>query len=91
MDWKARHAAVVAAEGDEWDHLNDAYEADWREAYCTEFVRYALLRGWTRENIDSGWLEDLPRDAPFHHGHDADPAECAREDVKACEDEAYHA
>ena len=33
INWKARAAAVAAADGDEWDRLSEAYDEDWIAAY----------------------------------------------------------
>lgn len=86
IDWKARRAEVAAADGDEWDRLSDAYDADWQAAYCAEFRRYATERGWSKENIESGWLDSgMPQHAMESYAPGADPATCARDDVLECE------
>ena len=86
-DWQARRAEVAAADGAEWDRLSDAFDADWQAAYCAEFRRYAAERGWSAENIESGWLEDLPFTA-LTESTAGSPEAAAREDV--IESEGYN-
>ena len=90
-DWKRRLAAVTAADGDEWERLSDAYDADWRAAYCVAFRRFAAERGWSQEDIESGWLDDLPFTALGAYERGSDPADAARQDVLECEREAANA
>ena len=61
-DWRARLTEVVAADGDEWDRLNQAFETDWEAAYSAAFVDIAVARGWSRENAES-WPEHIVDDA----------------------------
>jgi hypothetical protein len=64
---------------------------EWIVAYCDAFRAVAKARGWTTDNIESGWLADcMPGDAWLSHGH-RDPAKVAAEDVIACEREAANA
>ncbi len=63
----------------------------WLAAYREGFRAFARSRGWTEENIESGWLDDcMPDDAWLSHGHQ-DPAGAAAADVRACEIEAANA
>jgi hypothetical protein len=89
-DWKARAAEVAAADGEEWDRLSAAYDEDWQAAYRAAFREVAASRGWSDEDIESGWLDDLPAQAMEMHGQ-RDPAEVAAEDVVVCEIEAANA
>ncbi len=87
-NWQSRRDAVVAADGDEWDRLSEAYDADWVAAYCAAFRTHARARGWTETNIESGWLDDLPRHALIERGWDGtNPADVAAHDVDVCERE----
>jgi hypothetical protein len=90
-DWGARLAAIASADGDEWDRLSDAFDADWKAAYCVEFRRFAAERGWSKDDIESGWLDNLPDEAMVCYEPGADPVECARRDVPQCEREAANA
>jgi hypothetical protein len=86
-DWQARSSAVREAEGDEWDRLSDAYDLDWKAAYCAEFRRFAVERGWTQDNIESGWLDSMPDEALIAYGGRSgfSPQTAAQDDVKECE------
>lgn len=88
-NWPARRAALIAADGAEWDRLSEAFDADWKAAYCSAFRARAQGRGWSDANIDSGWLDGAD-DALIEHG-DRDPAEVGAEDVIACEVDAANA
>lgn len=90
-NWLARVAAVCAADGDEWERLSDAYDADWKAAYCEEFRRYAAERGWAEDDIESGWLDDMPSTAMGFYEVGSDPAECARRDVVETERDCANA
>jgi len=89
--WQIRAEEVAAADGDEWDRLSEAYDQDWKAAYCAEFRRFAANRGWSQDDIDSGWLDHMPLEALIHYDYGSDPAECARRDVLECEQEAANA
>lgn len=86
--WDLRLADVCAAYGEEYERLSDAYDADWKAAYCAEFRRFAAERGWPIDAIESGWLDDLPDQAMAYYRRGADPARCARRDVPECEEPA---
>jgi hypothetical protein len=88
--WRARHRAVCEAEGDKWDRLCEAYDADWKEAYRAAFRAAAKARGWPEDHIESGWLDLLPNEA-HAHDHYRTPAEAAADDVRACEEAASYA
>lgn len=91
-NWQTRRDAVAAADGDEWDRLSEAYDADWSAAYCAAFRAHAKARGWTEANIESGWLDEMPRQALIDWGWDGtDPAHVAAHDVEVCECEARDA
>ena len=83
-DWPARRAEVMAADGDEWDRLATAFDEDWKTAYCEAFRRVARERGWKPDDIESGWLDDLPGEALIADST-RDPGEVAAEDVIECE------
>ena len=85
-DWDLRLAEVCAADGDKWDRLSDAYDADWKSAYRAEFRRFATERGWAGEHIESGWLDDMPDEALRTYERGSDPAEAARRDAPMCEE-----
>lgn len=64
---------------------------EWLAAYRAGFRAFARARGWTDENIESGWLDDcMPEDAWRAHG-DQPAAHIAAADVLACEIEAANA
>jgi hypothetical protein len=79
-DWHALRAQVAEADGEEWDRLTEAFDAAWMAAYRAEFRRYAAERGWSQENIESGWLEDLPFTA-LTESTARNPEAVARQDV----------
>ena len=86
-NWTARHSALAAADGEEWDRLHEAMEADWKAAYSTAFVEIAISRGWSRENAES-WHEYILDEASLSvAGHDQCPRRVAEADVLACERE----
>ncbi len=85
--WRDRLRAIRATDDDEHDRLSEAYDNDWKAAYCAEFRRFAAGRGWSQENIDSGWLDDMPESAIGCYERGADPTDCARRDVPDCEGE----
>lgn len=89
VDWQARAEAVRAADGETWDRLSAAYDTDWKAAYCTAFRAAAKARGWSDENIESGWLDDMPTHACIAHAWEGtDPTQIAATDVIECEREA---
>lgn len=90
MDWKARRAAVVNADGEDWDELHEAFEWDWKAAYAAAFVEIAVSRGWGLEDAESWDIADeaLMDGAP-DHGYD--PRRTAEADVIACEIECGNA
>ena len=71
----------------------DTPERDaWVAAYCAAFRRVARERGWTTENIESGWLDEWPFEAWLHDGSDGKSAEEAgAADVLQAEWEAANA
>lgn len=83
--WQNRHAEVCHAVDGEWDALDMKLSDDWLAAYKAEFTRYALERNWTLEDINSGWLDEMPDNAMSAYGCDSNPEESARIDVKECE------
>ena len=86
-DWAARHAALSAATGDEWDRLNEAFETEWCVAYTAAFIDYAVWRGWSREDAES-WPDSLVEEALFTApDFDYDPQAAAKADVVICESE----
>jgi hypothetical protein len=73
------------------EHETTTTRRDWVAAYRAAFRAAAKARGWTTENIESGWLDDcMPGDAWLLRG-DRNPSEVAAEDVIACEREAANA
>lgn len=92
VDWKARHEAVVAAEGDEWERLSEAFDRDWKGAYKAEFVRFAVSRHWDLEDA-SVWSEEIAGEALLSQAAQDDyrPETTAQRDVLECELEAANA
>ena len=83
----ARLAAIILLDDDaEAERRFTAFCEEWEDAYAAEFRRVAAEREWSQENIDSGWLDELPEQARVAYGAAADPAECARRDVPECEE-----
>lgn len=88
IDWPARHSAAAATERDGWERLHEAYKIDWDAAYTAAFVRFAVSRGWSRENAES-WPSNIADKARMYASeHDYCPVRTARADVVACEEEA---
>lgn len=58
---------------------------EWKARYAMEFVRFAVSRGWSREDAET-WPVNIADDA-FMLG-DACPIRAAQNDVPYCEDEA---
>lgn len=89
-NWPARHAAIVVANGEEWDRLSEAYDADWKAEYTRAFIEHALSRpGWDRENAEV-WAGEMVDSALIEHS-DRDPAGVASADVIVCEAETANA
>ena len=89
-DWAARHAALIAADGDEWDALSEAYDADWKAEYKAAFVAHALTRpGWDRDNAEA-WADGIADDA-LCSNPDLTPTHVAQTDVIECERESANA
>lgn len=86
--WSDRRAGLMAADGDEWDRLSEAFDADWKAAYVAEFVLFALSRGWTGGDARE-WADEIKAEAMIH-GED-DPIQQARIDVPECELESTNA
>ena len=85
--WPARHSALAAAGGEEWDQLHEALETDWKAAYSAAFVEIAISRGRSRENAESR-PENIVDEALLSvAGHDQCPRRVAEADVRACERE----
>jgi hypothetical protein len=86
-NWMARSAAVSEADDSEWDRLSDAYDLDWKAAYCAAFREIAHARGWKAKDIESGWLDAMPDEALIAYSGRAGfcPREAAEADVKECE------
>lgn len=88
IDWPARHAELVAADGDEWDRLSAAYVSDWADAYCRAFVAFAVSRGWSQDEAES-WPSHIVQDAMLEAAKwDWSPQAAAEADVIECEQEA---
>ena len=90
INWEARRAAVAMADGEEWDRLSEAFDADWKEAYKTVFVAYALTRHWNREDAET-WSDEIVNDALISCPVDRTPKEQAEIDVCECERESANA
>lgn len=88
-DWRSRNAAVVQADGDEWDSLNEAFSRDWKAAYSAAFVEIAVSRGWSCEDAET-WPENIADDALIDGApkHDWCPRLTAEADVVECERQA---
>ena len=87
-EWHKRRAAIAQADGDEWDRLSDLYDVDWKSAYVTEFVRFAVDRNWTEENA-AEWADEIARHALIDGV--IDPVKQAQADVFDCERESANA
>lgn len=71
--------------------MRDLTDEAWMEAYCSAFRAEAKARKWREEDIESGWLDEWPREALWVCGIDADPEQIARADVQIAEREASDA
>lgn len=90
-NWAQMREVIAAADGDEWDRLAEEYDEAWKAAWCDAFRAVAASRGWSQENIESGWL-DAANDALVEKGWTgADPAAVAAQDVVECEMKAWNA
>ena len=64
----------------------------WEAAYCDAFRRVARDRGWSDTHIESGWLDEWPREAWLHCGlTGTSPEDAASVDVPEAEAEAANA
>lgn len=83
--WSNRHAEVCHGTEEEYARLIE----DWRAAYRAEFRRFAIERNWKIEDIESGWLDELPDEAMLYYGCDTSPEKCARKDVTELDGEVF--
>lgn len=66
-------------------------DAAWEAAYRAAFRCVARIRGWRLDDIESGWLDEWPREARICAAPGADPCEAGARDVLIAEREAANA